>query len=78
MKLWLLQHDVKQYDYDCAQGFVVAAADERRARELCAEKGNPGDEGWEFWLTSTKVTVTVIGDSLLPDEGVVLRDFLAG
>jgi hypothetical protein len=61
-------------DWDIAEGFVVRANSQQKARELAAE--SCGDEKADTWLDSAKSTcVDLESDG---EAGVVLVDFKAG
>lgn len=81
MKLWLLNR-IDNADYDEMQGFVIRAESGQRAREIAND--NAGDENKSVliqgspnvWLNKYRTTCV----ELLPEgeEGVVLKDYLAG
>lgn len=87
MNLYLLTpvEDAPEYrftQHDSAYGFVVAARSPKHARQLVAtakERGDEGhgDEGADFWLTSSDVKLIGTAHPKIK-EGVVLRDFNAG
>ena len=57
--------------YDKAFGFVIAAQNEQRARELAAI--DCGDEGERAWLNPTLSRCELL---VAPDEdGVIIQDF---
>lgn len=76
MQVWLLKLKAgRGSTLDCAEGFVVVAPSERRARELAS--GEPGDEGAAAWLDEAQSTCAPL---ILPrmSARVVLRAFNAG
>lgn len=73
MSLWLLQRK-GHVGYDEAEGFVIRASNEVRAREIA--RHNAGDEDGEIWLRKSKVTCTRI--AARGKGGVVLKAFNAG
>jgi len=50
MRYWILKAKGLTFDYDVANGFVVAAASAKDARVIAAM--NCGDEGPDYWMDS--------------------------
>ena len=67
-------------DYDCNQGFVIAARDEQAARSICqAQLGTEISRYRDFWLDQKKASCEQISDtSIYEEETTVLMDFLHG
>jgi hypothetical protein len=73
MKLWLLERvDNDEFHYDENEGFVIAAPNELRAREIAND--NRSDEG-EIWEKVEEVTCREITKK--EPEGVVLLSYWA-
>ena len=76
MPLWLLKrHPDPLRVYDCLNGVVVVAADERTARALAASIA--GDEGKLTWLDTEHSTSEMVGISTSPQR-VILQNFRHG
>ena len=80
MKLWLVRKKNGLINspwrgvYDCTNGLVIRATNERAARAIAAE--SHGDEGAQAWTDASLSTcepLTASGESEL-----ILRDFHAG
>jgi hypothetical protein len=73
VKLWLLKRTENSVGWDEYLGFVVAADDSTRAREMAHEAAR---EPW--WLDSSQTSIEHIGEAAYPEDRVVLDSFNAG
>jgi hypothetical protein len=71
MKLWLLER-IENTSYDENRGFVIAAPNEKRAREIANKKHS--DEG-SIWERYEEVSCREI--TRREPEGIILSDYNA-
>jgi hypothetical protein len=73
MKLFLLEGN--QQGYDVSHGFVIAAKNEPKAREIAAyEAESEGSDSRRYWLRNAKCRVIAVRTT--EPEGIILHDYL--
>lgn len=71
MKLFLITRD--EPGWDEADGFVIAAPNNKAARALAAT--DPGDEGAGTWLDGELSKCVCIGETKRPKARIILRSY---